>query len=85
VRFADFFEHVAGRSRPTDDVRLVVFHGDDGYRCSLPLEDLLAADVLLADTLDGAPLGIEHGAPVRLVAPAHYGYKNVKHLRRIEF
>jgi DMSO/TMAO reductase YedYZ molybdopterin-dependent catalytic subunit len=85
VRFADFFEHVAGRSRPTDDVRLVVFHGEDGYRCSLPLEDLLAADVLLADTLDGAPLGIEHGAPVRLVAPAHYGYKNVKHLRRIEF
>ncbi|MBC7984424.1 MAG: molybdopterin-dependent oxidoreductase, partial [Candidatus Obscuribacterales bacterium] len=42
-------------------------------------------DVLLADTLNDAPLSIEHGAPLRLVAPAHYGYKNVKHLSQIEF
>ena len=27
----------------------------------------------------------EHGAPLRLIAPAHYGYKSVKHLHRIEF
>ena len=26
-----------------------------------------------------------HGAPLRLVAPAHYGYKSIKHLHRIEF
>lgn len=26
-----------------------------------------------------------HGAPLRLVAPEHYGYKNLKHLKRIEF
>jgi DMSO/TMAO reductase YedYZ molybdopterin-dependent catalytic subunit len=48
------------------------------------LEDLLAPDVLLADILDGQPLTIEHGAPLRLVAPAHYGYKSVKYLSRIE-
>ncbi len=30
-------------------------------------------------------LSIAHGAPIRLVAPAHYGYKNIKHLRSIEF
>ncbi len=41
--------------------------------------------VLLADTLDVEPLTIAHGAPVRLVGPAHYGYKSVKHLSRIEF
>ncbi len=40
--------------------------------------------MLLADRLDGEPLPIEHGAPLRLVAPAHYGYKSVKHLDRIE-
>jgi DMSO/TMAO reductase YedYZ molybdopterin-dependent catalytic subunit len=49
------------------------------------LEDLLAPGVLLADTLDGEKLGLEHGAPLRLVAPAHYGYKNVKHIGAIEF
>ena len=43
----------------------------------LPLEDLLAPDVLLADRLEGQPLPVAHGAPLRLVAPAHYGYKSV--------
>jgi len=31
------------------------------------------------------PLPIAHGAPLRLLAPAHYGYKSVKHINRIEF
>ena len=39
----------------------------------------------MADHLDGQLLPIEHGAPLRLIAPAHYGYKSVKHLHRIEF
>jgi DMSO/TMAO reductase YedYZ molybdopterin-dependent catalytic subunit len=45
----------------------------------------MSDDVLLADRLDGQPLSIQHGAPLRIVAPAHYGYKNVKHLNRIDF
>ena len=49
------------------------------------LADLLNADVLLADTLDGQALSVEHGAPLRLIAPGHYGYKSVKHLCRMEF
>jgi DMSO/TMAO reductase YedYZ molybdopterin-dependent catalytic subunit len=60
------------------------FVGSDGYRGSLMLEDALADEVLLADRMNGAPLTLEHGAPLRLVAPALYGYKNVKHLRSIE-
>jgi DMSO/TMAO reductase YedYZ molybdopterin-dependent catalytic subunit len=86
VRFRDFYEQlVVPGVRPEADARLVVLRGQDGNRASLPLEDLLADDVLLADTLDGQPLSIAHGAPVRLVAPGHYGYKNFKHLRAIEF
>lgn len=49
------------------------------------LADLLNADVLLADTLDGQALSVEHGAPLRLIAPGHYGYKSVKHLCQMEF
>jgi DMSO/TMAO reductase YedYZ molybdopterin-dependent catalytic subunit len=56
----------------------------DKYKSSLLLEDALADDVLLADKLDAQPLSFEHGAPLRIVAPAHYGYKNVKHLSNIE-
>jgi DMSO/TMAO reductase YedYZ molybdopterin-dependent catalytic subunit len=79
VRFAD----VAALVNADPAATIVSFHGQDGYHAALPLADLLAADVLLADRLDGAPLPLEHGAPLRLVAPAHYGYKSVKHLKRI--
>jgi DMSO/TMAO reductase YedYZ molybdopterin-dependent catalytic subunit len=84
-RFSDLYERLLlPLARPTAEPVLVVLRAQDGYRSSLPLEDLLAPDVLLADRLDGEPLSIEHGAPLRLVAPAHYGYKNVKHLRRLD-
>jgi DMSO/TMAO reductase YedYZ molybdopterin-dependent catalytic subunit len=48
------------------------------------MTDLMAPDVLLATEMDGRPLPLRHGGPLRLVAPAHYGYKSVKHLARIE-
>lgn len=86
VSFSDFHERAAmPMAAPADDARFVVLHGSDGYRSMLPLDDLLAADILLADRLNGEVLSIEHGAPLRLVAPAHYGYKNVKHLVAIEY
>lgn len=86
IRFSDFYEQIVGPlAEPSPDATFVVLRGQDGARASLPLEDLLAPGVLLADRLDGEPLAIAHGAPIRLVAPAHYGYKNVKHVNRIEF
>jgi DMSO/TMAO reductase YedYZ molybdopterin-dependent catalytic subunit len=74
---------IAPRLRATDAAYLELF-ALDGYRTSLLLEDALHANVLLVDRLDGAPLPVEHGAPMRLVAPDLYGYKSVKHLARIE-
>jgi DMSO/TMAO reductase YedYZ molybdopterin-dependent catalytic subunit len=40
-------------------------------------------DVMLAYEMDGKPLPREHGAPVRLIIPQMYGYKNVKWLNGI--
>jgi DMSO/TMAO reductase YedYZ molybdopterin-dependent catalytic subunit len=86
VRFADFYREVAvARAGVSADDRFVVLRAQDRAHTSLPLDDLLAPDVLLADRLDGQPLPIAHGAPLRLVAPSHYGYKSIKHLNRIEF
>ena len=62
----------------------VAFVGLDRYGSVLLLEDALGDDVLIADHLGGEPLGLEHGAPVRLLSPAQYGYKSTKHLARIE-
>lgn len=86
IRFSDFYRQIAlPLAGAAEDASFVVLRGQDGYRTSLPLADLLAPEVLLADRLDGEPLSIAHGAPLRLVAPAHYGYKSIKHLNRIEF
>ena len=86
VRFADFYDKVVvPTARPRPEATLIALRGQDGARTGMLLRDLLAPDVLLADTLDGEPLAVEHGAPLRLIAPKHYGYKSVKHLSRIEF
>lgn len=71
---------VAPTIRPSRPIRYVVARGGDRYRAVLTVEDLLGRDVLLATALDGAPLDLRHGAPLRLVSPAQYGYKSVKHL-----
>lgn len=86
VKFKDFFQkHIQPNDSEEQQIEGAVFYAQDGYRTSLLLEDLLKDNVLLADSFDGQPLSIEHGAPLRLVAPDHYGYKNLKHLSRIEF
>lgn len=83
-RFRDVYEGlIVGRAKPQADVRHLWLKGADGFSASLFLEDALADDVLLADALDGQPLPLEHGAPLRMVAPGHYGYKSVRHLCEI--
>ncbi|MDP9849142.1 sulfite oxidase [Streptosporangium lutulentum] len=76
----------------TDDAVEVVFTGSDhgiergveqDYQRSLPLAEALRADVLLAYEMNGAPLPVQHGAPVRLVVPGWYGMAHVKWLREI--
>ena len=62
------------------DASFVVARGGDGYRAVFRREDLLAADALIVNSLDGAPLDARHGAPLRFVSPSQYGYKSVKHL-----
>jgi DMSO/TMAO reductase YedYZ molybdopterin-dependent catalytic subunit len=85
VAFADVWSTLVEPSvAPGTTITHVVFEGLDGYRSVATLDDVLAADVLVADHLDGRPLGPEHGAPVRLVSPAQYGFVSTKHLCRIE-
>lgn len=86
VRFIDVYEQlVLPLARPRREHSFVVLQAADKYRVSMQLRDLLKEDVLLADSLNGQPLGADHGAPLRLVAPKHYGYKNIKHLSAIHF
>jgi DMSO/TMAO reductase YedYZ molybdopterin-dependent catalytic subunit len=85
VAFRDLWDAwVRPRLGPGAGVTHVVLEGLDGYRSVAWLEDLLQPDVLVADRLDGRPLDSDHGAPLRLVSPAQYGFISTKHLARIE-
>jgi hypothetical protein len=75
---------VLPQARPQAAARYLRFVSLDGYDTCIDRRDI-DRETLLADQLDGEPLPLEHGAPLRLVAPALYGYKNPKHLNRIEF
>ena len=70
---------------PLPTARFVTFYASGGtYSDSLTLAESLDPEVMLADTLDGAPLPHEHGGPVRLVVPSQLGYKSVKWVTRVE-
>lgn len=85
VTFGTFFRTIVEPELdPGTEISHLVFEGMDGYRSVVLAEDAFDDHVLLAERLDGRPLGADHGAPVRLVSPAQYGYVSTKHLCRIE-
>jgi hypothetical protein len=67
-----------------EGIRKVVFHAEDGYTDSIPLDAALRPDALLAYEMNGQPLPREHGYPARLLIPGIYGMKNVKWITEIE-
>ncbi len=80
VRFRD----VLAQARPLPTATSLTFvSAEKPYVDTLTLGQAGLADVLLAYELDGKPLPREHGAPVRVVIPEMYGYKNVKWVEQI--
>ena len=51
---------------------------------SMSIDAAMATGNLLCYEMNGQPLPVEHGFPVRLIAPGWYGVANVKWLKRIE-
>jgi DMSO/TMAO reductase YedYZ molybdopterin-dependent catalytic subunit len=71
--------------QPLPEVRYVNFVSlERPYIDTLSLDQTTLSQVMLAHHMDGAPLSRAHGAPLRLVIPEMYGYKNVKWLTRVE-
>lgn len=71
-------EQMPGLSTPTDRGFQWPYH--EGLRLDEAMNEL----TLLATGLYGEPLLKQHGAPVRLVVPWKYGYKNPKSIVKIE-
>ena len=56
---------------------------EHSYERSLPLDEALRDEVVLAYEVNGQPLPPQHGFPLRLVVPGWYGMAHVKWLDRI--
>lgn len=79
-----------------DGIEIVFFGADEGeevvrdtemtqnFARSMSIEDAMDETLLLAYEVNGAPLPVAHGRPLRLIAPGWYGVANVKWLTRIE-
>ncbi len=58
---------------------------DRGYYVGLDIESALHPQTLLAWEINGNPLPLLHGAPLRLAIPVKYGIKNIKRIGTIRY
>ncbi|WP_149957241.1 molybdopterin-dependent oxidoreductase [Zafaria cholistanensis] len=66
---------VLERARPLPGADMVLSTSADGFSASTPLEVLRdGRNALLAVGMNGEPLPLEHGFPVRMVVPGLYGF-----------
>jgi DMSO/TMAO reductase YedYZ molybdopterin-dependent catalytic subunit len=90
IRFADLLDAFP----PAPDARWAAMRSSvslDGagrlepYYVSIDLETARHPQTLLATHLDGKPLPLAHGAPLRLLAPMKLGLKNIKALTDVAY
>ncbi|GAA5225668.1 molybdopterin-dependent oxidoreductase [Paeniglutamicibacter antarcticus] len=63
------------RAVPQAEADMVLSTSEDGFSASTPIEVLMDDRMaLLAVGMNGEPLPLEHGFPVRMVVPGLYGY-----------
>lgn len=70
-----------GYDKGTENVRDLSI--EQAFGRSMHINDALLDDVLLAYEMNGQPLPLYHGAPLRLLVPGWYGVANVKWLAQI--
>jgi sulfite oxidase len=88
VRLAD----VLTMAHPLDEACHVAFEAVDvsplahpaaPYGGSIPLSKAMGPEVLLAWAMNGRPLPVAHGAPLRVVVPGYIGARSVKWVRSV--
>jgi DMSO/TMAO reductase YedYZ molybdopterin-dependent catalytic subunit len=74
------------RRRPRDLLKYVSLATPDGsYYVGLDVASAMHPQTLLCYEMNGAPLALPHGAPLRLVTTVKYGIKSIKRVGAIAF
>lgn len=73
--------------KPKKNVKYVLFKSGDGvYTESLMLDLVkMRSNIMLAADLNGKPLSVRGGFPLRLIVPGMNGYKSIKWLNEVWF
>jgi DMSO/TMAO reductase YedYZ molybdopterin-dependent catalytic subunit len=88
------FDHLLGAYPPMSQAKWVRVESSlnldasgnpDPYFMSLDVATARHPQTLLATHLNGQPLTVDHGAPLRLLVPVKLGLKNVKAITRITY
>lgn len=56
---------------------------ETAFGASIPLDKALDGSTILAQSMNGAPLTPDHGAPVRVIVPGYIGSRSVKWVGKI--
>jgi DMSO/TMAO reductase YedYZ molybdopterin-dependent catalytic subunit len=78
-------EDIIDLVKPKETAKYISFECADGYSTSLPIEDTIGENNLLAYCLNGEFLEKSHGAPLRFIVPEKYAYKSAMWILRMKF
>jgi methionine sulfoxide reductase catalytic subunit len=79
------FGHLVEAAKPLRTAKAVRIDCADKWYEYFAIDELLSSRVLMVLDMAGKPLPDRHGAPLRLVDPARYGYKSAKLITSVEF
>ncbi len=75
---------IISRAEPKENATVVIFHAQDGYTTSFPIEYFNDKDIIMAYKMNNVTLPAERGYPFQIVAESKWGYKWIKWITEIE-
>ena len=84
LKMIDFIEHF-GLAQETKVNYMGLMTPDKAYQVGLDMPSAIHPQTMLAYEMNGKPIPLNHGAPLRLIIPVKYGIKNLKRIGSITF
>jgi len=76
---------LAERAQVKAEARFVIFEAAHGYTANVPIKEATADTAMVTYRLNGKPLALQHGAPVRGLVPDLYFWKSAKWITGVRF
>jgi len=84
VKFIDLIDHLGLKELLKHDY-VGMETPNQEYYVGLDMESATHPQTILAYEMNGLPITMAHGAPLRLIVPVKYGIKNIKRIGSISF